>query len=164
MNKAYATAVIAALALSACQQPKETPVAEKTQPAPEAKPGIAVAQGRLILPAVTGNPGAAYLQIDNRAGANVVVSAISIDGAEKAEMHQTIGDAMTAVERVEIAPGTSITFEPGQLHVMAFNLASRLKAGGTTEATITFADGDKVTTPLKIEAMGAGTAEHGESH
>ena len=63
---------------------------------------------------------------------------------------------MSKVDSVEIAPSTSIKFEPGQLHVMAFNLASVLKAGGTTEMTITFADGDKASAPLKIEAAGGG--------
>ena len=63
---------------------------------------------------------------------------------------------MSKVDSVEIAPSTSIKFEPGQLHVMAFNLAGNLKAGGTTEMTISFADGDKASATLKIEAPGSG--------
>ena len=47
-------------------------------------------------------------------------------------------------------------FEPGKLHVMVFNPGATLKAGGTTEMTITFADGDKSSAPLKIEAAGGG--------
>ena len=42
---------------------------------------------------------------------------------------------------------------------MVFNLASNLKAGGTTEMTITFADGDKSAAPLKIEPAGGGMGE-----
>ena len=38
---------------------------------------------------------------------------------------------------------------------MAFEVDGKLKAGGTTEMTITFLDGDKISAPLKIEAMGA---------
>lgn len=152
-------AAIATLALCACQQAKQTspePKAEASKAAPAGKPGITIAGGRLIMPAVPGNPGAAYFQIDNSAGADVVLAAIAIDGTEKTEIHQTVGDTMSKVDSVEIAPSTSIKFEPGQLHVMAFNLASTIKAGGTTEMTITFADGDKASAPLKIEAAGGG--------
>jgi copper(I)-binding protein len=152
-------AAIAALALCSCQQAKQTnpePKAEASKAAPAGKPGIAIAGGRLVLPAVPGNPGAAYFQIDNSAGADVVLAAIAIDGVEKTEIHQTTGDTMSKVDSVEIAPSTSIRFEPGQLHVMAFNLASTLKPGVTTEMTITFADGDKSSAPLKVEPAGGG--------
>lgn len=156
MKITYRIAMIAALALSACQQRKPEPAPQQSQAVPDAKPGIAVAAGRLVLPAVAGNPGAAYFQIDNRAGANAVVAAVAIDGATKAEIHQTVGNSMMPVDRVEIAPGTSIEFQPGNLHVMVFDLAPRLKAGATTEMTVTFADGDKISAPLKIEPAGGG--------
>ena len=164
MKRALALTLLASLALSACQEPKREPAAQKSQAAPAAKPGIALSAGRLVLPAVAGNPGAAYFQIDNSAGASTVIGAISIDGAGKTEVHQTIGDTMTTVDQVEIAPSTSITFAPGQLHVMVFDIAPRLKAGGTTEVTVTFADGDKVSAPLKIEAVGGGMGHDGDSH
>ncbi len=158
MKPALLIAAIAALSLGACQQPKTEPAPEKSAAAaaPEAKPGIQLSAGRLVLPAVAGNPGAAYFQINNSAGASTVIAAISINGSGKTEVHQTIGDTMTTVDQVEIAPSTSIKFEPGALHVMVFDLASTLKAGGTTELTVTFADGDKVSAPLKIEAAGGG--------
>ena len=133
MKFTYAAVAIAALALSACQEPKpakQEPAAVQSQAGPEARPGITVAGGRLVLPVIAGNPGAAYFQIDNSAGANVAIAAIAINGAEKAEIHQTTADKMIDVDSVDIAPSTSIKFEPGQLHVMAFNLAPRLKAGG----------------------------------
>ncbi len=156
MKRALATALLAVLSLSACQQPKPEPAPEKSAAAPEAKPGVQLSEGRLVLPAVAGNPGAAYFQINNSAGASTVVGAISINGAGKTEVHQTVGETMTTVDQVEIAPSTSIKFEPGALHVMVFDLAPTLKAGGTTELTVTFADGDKISAPLKIEAAGGG--------
>ena len=81
-------AAIAALALCACQQAKQTPKdptagagTEASKSAPAGKPGIAIAGGRLVLPAVAGNPGAAYFQVDNSAGADIVIAAIAINGA-----------------------------------------------------------------------------------
>lgn len=157
MRTSYTMAAIAALALGACGQANQEPAAEKSMAAaPEARPGVALAGGRLVLPAVAGNPGAAYFQIDNSAGASIVIAGIAIDGADKTEVHQTIADSMTSVDSVEIAPGTSMKFEPGQLHVMAFGLDPKLKAGGSTEVTVTFADGDKVSAPMKVEAAGGG--------
>ena len=81
MKRALVTIALAALSLSACQQPKTEPATEKSAAsaaaAPEAKPGIELSEGRLVLPAVAGNPGAAYFQINNSAGASTVIAAIS---------------------------------------------------------------------------------------
>jgi periplasmic copper chaperone A len=124
--------------------------------APVGRRGLKLEGARLVLPVLKGSPGAAYFMLDNSSGATSVLSAITIDGAGKADMHQTDDDKMTTVDRVEIAPGTSISFEPGKLHVMVFDIKDTLRAGGTTQMTLTFADGDKLTAPIKIEAAGSG--------
>lgn len=150
----FATVLTAsALSLAACQAEKDPAPAASS--APDAKPGLAVSEARLVLPAVSGNPGAAYFTLANQGSGTAALAAVSIDGAAKAEMHQTQGNAMTPVDRVDVAPGTSISFEPGKMHVMAFELDPKLKAGSSTEMTLTFADGDKISAQLKIEAAGA---------
>ena len=159
-------AVAAALTLAACHKQEKQAAANASgsasatsaalAKAPDAKPGLKLEGGRLVLPVLKGSPGAAYFMLDNSSGATVVLAAISIDGAGKADMHQSADDKMTTVDRVEIAPGTSINFEPGKLHVMAFDLQDRLRPGGTVQMTLTFADGDKLTAPLKIEAGASG--------
>jgi hypothetical protein len=61
-----------------------------------------------------------------------------------------------------------VQFAPGGKHVMAFDLSDKLAAGGTAELTITFADGDKISAPLAVEAAGGMGAmsgmEHGDKH
>ncbi|MGE3692728.1 MAG: copper chaperone PCu(A)C [Novosphingobium sp.] len=166
MKLAPIVSALAALLLAACQQ-QPKPAEEKSTASasassqeakgPNAKPGLQLEGGRLVLPAVKGNPGVAYFMLDNSSSATVQLASISINGSEKSQMHQTVEDTMTTVDSVEIAPGTSIAFEPGSLHVMVFNLAPRLQAGGTTEMTLTFGDGDKLSAPLKIEAPGSGS-------
>jgi hypothetical protein len=47
---------------------------------------------------------------------------------------------------------------------MAFEVDGKLKAGDTAEMTVTFTDGDKVSAPLAIEAMGAAAMDHGSGH
>ena len=162
------TLALLAMALGACQQQaKEGEAAPAASSAPAAKPGMTLSEGRLVLPAVEGNPAAAYFALSNGGKGTVSIAAVAIDGTGKAEVHQTVGGSMSPVDRIDIEPGTAIKLEPGALHVMAFDLDPKLVAGGTAEMTVTFADGDKLSAPLKIEARGEameGMAGHGESH
>lgn len=159
-------AALSLTALGACDGAKEAEKPEAAK-APEGKPGISVADGKLILPAVSGNPGAAYFALDNESTGTVSIAAIAIDGVGKTEVHQTIGGQMKPVDRIDVEAKTVIKFERGGLHVMAFELGDQLKTGGTTEMTVTFADGDKVSAPLTIEAMGAdamAAVDHGDGN
>lgn len=150
--------VLAALPLAACQQQKdETPAAE---PAVEAQTGMVVANGRLVLPAVKGNPAAAYFDLSNKGTTPDTLAGVFIEGAESAELHETTAEGMGPMEKLKIAPGQSVAFAPGGKHVMAFKLANSVQAGGTVEMTLTFADGDKISAPLKVEPAGGGMAEH----
>lgn len=129
----------------------------------EAKAGVTLGDGTLRLPAVKGNPGAAYFTITNTAASgSVSVTGVTIAGAGKTEMHQTKDGVMSPVDRLDVEAGGTIKFAPGGLHVMAFDLDPSLTAGGTTELTVNFADGTKAVLPLALEA--AGSAEHGGSH
>lgn len=155
-------ASLATLSLSACGQGDKEAAPAATQ-APEAKEGIAVSGGTFLLPVVSGNPGAAYFTLDNQGMGSVSIASVAIDGVGKTEIHQTMGGSMKPVDRIDVEPKTAIKFERGGLHVMAFELDGKLKAGDTTEMTVTFSDGDKVSAPLKIEAMGADAMDHGGS-
>jgi len=160
----------AILAIAACQQAGEpAPQEREGVPAgPEAKPGLSASGGVLVLPAVTGRPGAAYFTLSNNGENAAELAAVHIEGAARAEMHETKGGSMAKLDALAVPAGESVAFARGGKHVMAFELDGSLKAGATTEMTLTFADGDKLSTPLTIEAMGGmGAMEHaghGESH
>ncbi len=160
MRPSCHVALAVMLALAACQQQptkQDVPAA-----APEAKPGMALSGGRLVLPAVKGNPGAAYFKLENTGSGAVSLAAVAIEGAGKAEVHQTITGSMMPVNTLDIDPGSTVELKPGDLHVMAFELDPKLAPGGKTEVTLTFADGDKLSAPLAIESAGraAMDAEH----
>ena len=142
------------LSLAACQQSAldQTGTSEAATAAPDAKPGMALSAGRLVLPVVSGNPAAAYFNLTNGGAEAVTLAAVSIQGAAKAGMHQTIDGRMSPLESATIEPGATFKFEPGANHVMAFELDPKLVPGGTTEITLTFANGDKLSAPLAIEA------------
>ncbi len=161
MRHARLIALPLMLALAACQQQQ----AKQDEPAavPEAKPGMAVIGGRLVLPAVKGNPGAAYFKLENTGSGTVSLAAVSIEGAAKAEVHQTMTDTMMPVDQIDVDPGSAVDFRPGELHVMAFDLDPKLAPGGKAELTLTFADGDKLSAALTIESAGSaamGGMEH----
>lgn len=147
-------ASLAALSLAGCKAEtgKHEPAAKS---AVQAKPGVTVKDARLVLPGAAGNPGAAYFVVDNQGNETASITAVAIQGAGKAEVHMTQGSAMNAVARVDVGAKTHMDFEPGKLHVMVFDLAGSLKAGGSTDLTITFSDGAKITVPAKIESAGA---------
>lgn len=153
-------APVAALALAGCQQQAEAPVEQN----PDAKPGLSASDGALVLPAVKGNPGAAYFTLSNESGKAVTLAGVSINAAESAEMHETKDGKMGAVDQVELQPSAIVKFAPGGMHVMAFNLRPEAAAGKTVEMTLTFSDGDKLSMPLAVKPAGAAMGNHGADH
>ncbi len=145
-------ALASVLSVGACKEGPDKPEAAASGSI-EAKPGVKITDARLVLPAVVGNPAAAYLVIDNTTKDMVSIAAISIQGAAKTGMHTMEGDSMKPVDRVDVEAGTGVRFEPGKLHIMAFELSPDLAAGGETEFTLTFTDGDKTSVPAKIVSM-----------
>lgn len=160
---AFFSGIASLTALGACHQaatPEQSvseAVGEGTGQAegPDAKPGMTGSDGRMILSAVPARPAAVYFSVRNGGARSVTLAGVHVAGAGKAEMHKTEGGSMTAVASVEIPAGGTVAFTPGTYHVMVFDPDATLKPGGTTELTVTFADGDKLSMPLKIEAMGA---------
>ncbi len=159
--------VLAALvAVSACQQKEETtaPLTDSTEAMPDAKPGIAASKGVLLLPPISGRPGVAYFNVRNDGAKPTALAAVYIEGVGKAEMHKSEGTTMTPVDTVDLAPGKTVKFEQGGLHVMAFDIDAALTKGGTTEMTLTFAGGDKLSMPVKIDTIGGAEPMAGMDH
>ena len=138
---------VAALGPVACSETPEQP----DSAAPDAPAGITVANARLMLPPVAGNPGAVYFDVKNEGERNMFIRAVSVAGADSAEMHTP---DMQLVLQVAVPPGGETKFEPGGQHVMAMDLADTVTAGGTAEVTATFLGGDKVSFPAEVRAAG----------
>lgn len=154
-----------ALSLAACGQKSEDPGAAASQSAqsgPENAPGVVVTDAMVRLPAVPGTPGAAYFTVSQGSGAPRKIASVYVEGAERAEMHETTTangiSKMQQVKDVPIETGKSVQFKPGGLHVMLFDVADTLKAGSTTELTITLDNGDKVSVPARIETIGGASS------
>lgn len=163
--RAILLAALPLLALaSACKkepEPQPTPTASAQASAVagiEAGSGLVASAGKLLLPPVSGRPGAAYFTLVNGGDTAVTLTAVSVAGAETAEMHETVGGAMKPLATIAVKPGETVRFERGGKHVMAFGLAPSVAAGGTAELTLTLAGGDTLVVPLAVEAMAGPSA------
>lgn len=156
-----------ALGLAGCGQNAREPSAAASEAAdatPESAPGITLADAVVRLPVMAGSPGAAYFSVSQGSGAPRRIAGVYVEGAERAEMHETATangvSSMKPVKDVGIESGKTVEFKPGGMHVMLFDIADTLKVGGTTEVTITLDNGDKVSVPARIEAIGGMSGEH----
>jgi len=153
---------ILSLGLSACGKKAPEPASsESATPeamGPAAPEGVSVSDATVKLPLVAGRPGAAYFTITQTGGSAHKLAAVHVDGVGRTEMHETVMEGgvskMQPAKDVAVEPGTPLVFKPGGYHVMLYDVADSLKAGGTTELTVVFENGDKASTPAKIVNAG----------
>ncbi len=154
MKPIYAALLLAGTSsLAACSGEAEAPA--------EAEQGIAgleVTDARLVLPPVSGNPAAIYFNLANKGDRGIAIRTASVEGAASAQIHGTMewSGEMTMGESgpQSVQPGDTLTFEPGALHVMAFDLGPEIKEGGTVEVTLTAAGGKTMSFPAEVRAAG----------
>ncbi len=144
---------IASLSLAACDRGTEAEVA-----APEGVPGLEITNGRMVLPAVADRPAAVYFDLAYNADRGLSLTKADVAGAARAELHE-YSNWQGEMRMGESGPlpltnGTTITFEPGGRHVMAFDVSPELTAGGTTEVTLFVSGGDKTSFPVTIQSAG----------
>ncbi|WP_395333277.1 copper chaperone PCu(A)C [Novosphingobium sp. BL-8H] len=151
-----AVALLATLA--ACKQassPQDSASNAPSAMSSEAGAGISARDGKLVLSPVSGRPGAAYFTVRNDGSAPIALTGVEVGGAGKAQMHETSGGSMKAVDSLPIAPGAELEFAPGGFHVMVFDISPVLKPGQTTDITLAFSTGEKLKMPVMIDSMGS---------
>jgi copper(I)-binding protein len=67
---------------------------------------------------------------------------------------------MQPLTTLTLGPGATLTFAPGEKHVMVFGVPKTLQAGATSTITLTFAGGKTATGPLRVAAAGGGGDMH----
>ena len=156
MKIVFAVAALAAgaVTLAGCSGPQDVAPAAEDNPT-----GLVVTNARLLLPPVAGNPAAVYFDLANEGKRTIAVRRADIADAKTASMHDMMeyNRAMTMADigPVTVPAGETVKFAPGGKHVMVFDLSPELKAGATTELTLTVAGGDKASFPVTIEAANA---------
>ncbi|MDE1466725.1 copper chaperone PCu(A)C [Aurantiacibacter sp. D1-12] len=156
------TVSLSALALAACDGEADAPVEEIA--AGDCPPGITVENGWLAMPAVAGNPAAAYFTITNGTDRTIYVRAANMVGSESATLHMTVEydfemQMQEVAGGVTVEPEATFEFEPGGTHVMVMGLSEEMEAGAESELTLTFAGGDKCSFPVTLYPAGTDPRE-----
>ncbi|MEO1206745.1 MAG: copper chaperone PCu(A)C [Pseudomonadota bacterium] len=120
--------------------------------------------------------GAGYLTIENTGATGDKLIGGTFETASKVELHTTeVTDGIARMREltggVEIAPGATLTFEPGGNHLMFMGLKGALKDGEKISGSLTFEKAGVVPVefavePLKTKAGGAEMdhSKHGGGH
>ena len=144
---------IAPLSLAGCSGGAE----EQAAPAADEIP-LAVSNARLMLPAVSGRPGAIYFDVANSGDRDYVIRRADVDKVGRAELHGSMeidGQMMMdSVGQVLVEAGDTTSFEPGGFHVMVFDPDPALTAGSSTDMTVTLVGGKTMTFPVEVRAAG----------
>lgn len=136
---AASTALACAL-LSACGQQKHQ------------EHGYVFVDWYIVKPVSATGMTAAYGKITNSRAEAVTLEAVSLDCADKVELHETIETAgrvsMVNLAAIAISPGETVEFMPGKKHLMLTGL--RQPVGATCQATFRLAgDSCKFEIPVR---------------
>jgi hypothetical protein len=116
-------------------------------------PSIHVSDARLSLP--TGPNAAVYFQLENNGDHEVKLVGAECDIAVAA-IHQTTVDGdlmqMEPVDQITIAPGQTVEFAPGGLHVMLMDVPA-LELGQEVNVTLVFKNDQSVTFAAEVRPI-----------
>jgi hypothetical protein len=154
MKKAAIAAMLAVtVTLSACGGEADAPA-----PVEGVVPGIEISNARLVLPPVEGNPAAVYFDVAYTADRGISISGAEVAGAQSATVHDMMeyNFEMTMAEAgpVPLTSGTELSFEPGAMHIMAFDLGDGFEPGGTAEVTLKISGGGRHKFNAEIRTAG----------
>ena len=101
---------------------------------------------------------AAYLTLHNSGTQPVALTGVRSPAAETAMIHETAlvnGQySMRAHEPLRLAPGETVRFAPGGLHIMLHTLKRPLAAGDEVPLTLLLEGGASVTVKARVRALG----------
>ncbi|WP_284125486.1 copper chaperone PCu(A)C [Parerythrobacter aestuarii] len=119
---------------------------------------IEISEGRLVLPAVEGNPAAVYFTITYDGDGEATIDGVEVEGAQMAMMHDVEKEdgvtRMVPLKPTTLSDGASVEFAPGGKHVMAMKLDESVQSGDLVDVTLTFSDRDDLVFPVKVQAIG----------
>lgn len=108
--------------------------------------------------------GGGYLTLANIGDTADTLVAVTLDGAERAEIHQmSMTDGVMKMSKVEggltIPPHGTVKLDPSGYHLMFIGLAKPLIKGSAVHGTLTFKTAGTVAVDFTIEGIGAMSKE-----
>lgn len=119
------------------------------------------------LPAVEGNPGAAYFKL-NAGSEPIMLLDVDAKFAVRTELHESMkghagGGSMMSMQplkQVAVPAGDSVIFAPAGKHVMLFDVSPSVKAGDKVPLTLALANGKNI--EVQASVVGAGDPAPGD--
>ncbi|MEP1421478.1 MAG: copper chaperone PCu(A)C [Erythrobacter sp.] len=152
------TAFALVLTLTSCGQNQADADQQSEAAASQLVEGITIANQRMMLAPVSGNPAAVYFELTYVGDAPVTLDGVSVDGAQSAAIHQMgedgNGGMMTASGPLTLKSGETLELKPGGFHVMAMQVSPKLQAGQSTNVTITLSDGSAHSFETDVKSAG----------
>ncbi len=104
-----------------------------------------------------------YITVFNAGPGEDTLTAASLDGAAKGEVHtMTMQGGVMHMARLEaglpVAPGATVTLKPGGDHLMFFDRSAPLKEGDHVAGTLTFAKAGTVKVTFAVAGLAAKAA------
>ncbi|MDH5544317.1 MAG: copper chaperone PCu(A)C [Gammaproteobacteria bacterium] len=97
---------------------------------------------------------AGYVKLKNVSDRSLVLSQISSRSFEQVEFHATVLEGgmmrMKHLEKIELAPGEVIEFEPGGKHLMLKKPRKHLRDGDSVQLSITDVDGGTLMFEMQV--------------
>lgn len=111
---------------------------------------------------------AGYMNIRNSGSTAVHIITVSSPGFTRAELHRTVVEEgvarMEPVEQLEIAAGTSVSLEPGGLHLMLIEPEQALQEGDSVTLVLHRADGMCMTVQAPVQRNTSAGEAHPQHH
>lgn len=103
-------------------------------------------------------PGAAYLSLTSDSGDRLLAATTPV--ADLVMIHAAATDAngvsrMVHVEVLDLAPGQTVTFAPGGMHLMLMDLEGKLDEGTRFPLTLTFETAGEMTVEVPVLGVAA---------
>lgn len=99
-----------------------------------------------------------YMRLANQSNLTVTLESIETPIAAWARIHRSVSREgvvkMTPIDKLSLAPGERLEFEPGGLHVMLMELRHPLVEGETFPITVTFSRHPDLHIEVLVGAMG----------
>ncbi|MAD74261.1 MAG: hypothetical protein CML20_05595 [Rheinheimera sp.] len=118
---------------------------------------LIVADGQVRVPMPGRTVTAGYFTIQNNTAETVSLTAVKSSAFERAELHQHSHQdgvmRMEQIPHIAIEANTSVTLQPGGLHLMLFDPLQPLLVGESVNLSLTFSNGQQLELSMPLTEM-----------
>lgn len=150
--------VVGLFLLGACSVAEGPDKSSEGTSAEQLAEGVNIANARMVLPPVSGNPAAIYFDLTYAGEGEVAFQSATVEGAGNTMIHiiskDETGTHMMDHGPFTVAPGETVEFKPGELHIMVTDISPEITAGSTVPVSLTFSDGLSHSFEAEVRAAG----------